>query len=76
MGKALLSLGLDVGTSTTQLIISQLTIENRANGFCVPEMQIAERKILYKSPVHFTPLRGLGLTKSGKPSSATILSAS
>ena len=66
MGKALLSLGLDVGTSTTQLIISQLTIENRANGFCVPEMQIAERKIIYKSPVHFTPLRGENLVDGEK----------
>lgn len=52
----LLSVGLDVGTTTTQLILSRLTVENRASTFSVPEMEITGRKILYKSPVHFTPL--------------------
>ena len=52
----LLSVGLDVGTTTTQLILSKLTVENRASAFSVPEMEITGRKILYKSPVHFTPL--------------------
>lgn len=56
MGERLLSVGLDVGTTTTQLIVSQLEIENRASGFAVPEMAIADRQVLYKSPVHFTPL--------------------
>lgn len=56
MGKALLSVGLDVGTTSTQMILSQLVIENRASSFSVPEMEISQRKILYKSPVHFTPL--------------------
>lgn len=58
MGEKLLSVGLDVGTTTTQLIVSQLEIENRASGFAVPEMAIADRQVLYKSPVHFTPLLG------------------
>lgn len=61
MGKNLLSMGLDVGTSTTQLVISQLTVENRASGFAVPEMDISQRRILYKSQVHFTPLKGHAL---------------
>ncbi len=52
----LLSVGLDVGTTTTQLIVSQLQVENKASSFSVPEMQIARREILYQSPVHFTPL--------------------
>ena len=52
----LLSVGLDVGTTSTQLIFSELAIENRAGSFSVPEMAITERKIRYKSPVHFTPL--------------------
>ena len=56
MSERLLSVGLDVGTTSTQLVVSELTIENRASNFAVPEMEIAERKILYKSPVHFTPL--------------------
>ncbi len=52
----LTSVGLDVGTTTTQLIVSELVVENRASQFSVPDMQIAEKNILYKSPVHFTPL--------------------
>ena len=52
----LLSVGLDVGTTSTQLIFSELAIENRAGSFSVPEMAITERKIRYKSPVYFTPL--------------------
>ena len=56
MSEVLCSVGLDVGTTTTQLIVSELTIENRASGFAVPEMDITERKVLYKSPVYFTPL--------------------
>ncbi len=56
MSSILRSVGLDVGTTTTQLIVSELTIENRASSFTVPEMEIAQRRILYKSPVYETPL--------------------
>ena len=56
MSERLLSVGLDVGTTSSQMILSELAIENRASSFAVPEMEIAERKVLYKSPVHFTPL--------------------
>ena len=55
----LLSVGLDVGTTSTQMVVSRLTIENRAGAFSVPEMDIAGREILYQSPVHFTPLLGI-----------------
>ena len=56
MSETLLSLGLDVGTTSTQMILSELKIENRAGSFAVPELAIEGRKILYKSPIHFTPL--------------------
>lgn len=56
MSEKLISLGLDVGTTSTQMVFSELEIENRAGSFAVPEMEIAGRNILYKSPVHFTPL--------------------
>ena len=58
MAETLRSVGLDVGTTSTQMILSELTVQNRASGFAVPEMEIVERKILYKSPIHFTPLKG------------------
>jgi len=56
VGKMLRSVGLDVGTTSTQLIFSELEVENRAGSFSVPRMEISSRRILYKSPVHFTPL--------------------
>lgn len=58
MGETLLSVGLDVGTTTTQLIVSELTVQNQASGFMVPRLEITDRQILYRSPVHFTPLLG------------------
>lgn len=56
MSESLLSVGLDVGTTSTQLVVSRLTVENRASSFAVPDMDITERRVLYKSPVYFTPL--------------------
>ena len=56
MAEHLLSVGLDVGTTSTQMIVSELTVENRASAFAVPELEISQRKIRYRSAVHFTPL--------------------
>lgn len=57
MTDELLSVGIDIGTSTTQLVISRLTLENRANPFSVPRVDIARREVLYRSGIHFTPLQ-------------------
>ena len=56
MPETLLSVGLDVGTTSTQLVVSRLCVENRAGSFSVPEMDITSRQVLYKGQVHFTPL--------------------
>ena len=56
MADTLLSVGLDVGTTTTQVIFSRLTVTDQANAFSVPRLAITRREILYKSPIHFTPL--------------------
>ena len=53
----LLSVGLDVGTTTTQMVLSKLKVENKAGSFAVPQMTITDRQILYRSPVCFTPLK-------------------
>ena len=66
MSETLLSVGLDVGTTTTQMILSQITIENQASGFTVPRMEITGRKILYQSPIQFTPLLGESLVDAEK----------
>lgn len=56
MSETLRSVGVDVGTTTTQLVVSELKVENRASAFAVPEMEITHRDILYESLVYFTPL--------------------
>ena len=54
--EALLSVGIDIGTTTTQLIFSRLTIRNEGAAFSVPNYAIARKEILYRSGIHFTPL--------------------
>lgn len=54
--EALLSVGIDIGTTTTQLVLSRLTLRNAAGSFTVPQFEIAEKTVLFRSAVHFTPL--------------------
>ena len=56
MREQLCSVGIDIGTSTTQLVVSRLTLENRASPFTVPRVAITGREIVYRSAIHFTPL--------------------
>ena len=57
MNETILSVGIDIGTSTTQLIFSRLTIENRAGSYTVPRVSIVEKEVVYRSQIYFTPLR-------------------
>ena len=57
MDETILSVGIDIGTSTTQLIISRLTLVNQAAPFTVPKIAITKKEILYRSRIYFTPLR-------------------
>lgn len=52
----LLSVGIDIGTTTTQLVFSRLTVKNAASDFTVPDFSITEKEVLYRSGIHFTPL--------------------
>lgn len=56
MSEGILSVGVDLGTSTTQMIVSRLSVENTAAPFTIPRMEIREREILYRGRIHFTPL--------------------
>ena len=49
------SVGIDIGTTTTQLVFSALTLRNVAGVTQVPRYAITDRAILYASPVVFTP---------------------
>ena len=50
------SVGIDIGTTTTNVIFSQLTVENRASNFTVPRISIVDKQVVYKSDIYFTPL--------------------
>ncbi|MHB9781209.1 ethanolamine ammonia-lyase reactivating factor EutA [Streptococcus sp. 10F2] len=56
MSEKILSVGLDIGTATTQLVLSQLTIENIASVFTIPRVYITDKEVLHKSEIMFTPL--------------------
>ncbi len=56
MKEIVTSVGIDIGTSTTQLIFSKLTIENRAAGYMVPKVEIVNKEVVYCSDIYFTPL--------------------
>lgn len=52
----ILSVGIDIGTSTTQVIFSRIAMENTASYFAVPHVSIVDKRVVYKSAVHVTPL--------------------
>lgn len=56
MPDKILSVGIDLGTATTQLVLSELTIENIASVFTIPRVYITDKKVLYKSDIIFTPI--------------------
>lgn len=55
-GERLLSVGIDIGTTTTQLVISRLTLRSEDAALTAPRVSIAEKEVLYRSAVRFTPL--------------------
>ena len=54
---AILSVGIDVGTSTTQVVFSKLQMDNAGGYFSVPRVAIVDKEVVYKSEVYMTPLR-------------------
>ena len=54
---SILSAGIDIGTTTTQLIFSRLTIKNAGGFGDIPRYYVDDKQIIYRSAIHFTPLR-------------------
>ncbi|HSL44544.1 MAG TPA: ethanolamine ammonia-lyase reactivating factor EutA [Anaerolineales bacterium] len=54
--RALLSVGVDVGTTTTQIIFSRLNLQDVSRAGQIPRINITDRKVIYQSPIVFTPL--------------------
>ena len=60
MTETLLSVGIDIGTSTTQLILSELSIENMASVFTIPRISITNKKVIFKSDIIVDLIKVLG----------------
>ena len=58
VSRSLLSVGIDVGTTTTQLVFSRLALADTARPGQVPRIGITDRTVIYQSPILFTPLAG------------------
>lgn len=54
--ETILSVGIDVGTTTTQMVFSRLYMENTAGLYNVPKVSITDKEIIYRSEVYETPL--------------------
>src|SRR5688572_23291962 len=54
--RALLSVGVDVGTTTTQIVFSRLRLQDVSRAGQIPRINITDREVIYQSPIVFTPL--------------------
>ena len=54
---AILRVGIEVGTSTTQVVFSKLQMDNAGGYFSVPRVAIVDKEVVYKSEVYMTPLK-------------------
>ena len=54
--RQMISVGIDIGTTTTQVIFSELTLVNVARAGQIPRVDIAARRVIYESEIVFTPL--------------------
>ena len=54
---SLLSVGIDIGTSTTSMVVSRLMVQNTASSFTAPHAAITGTEILYRGRIYQTPLK-------------------
>lgn len=55
-GRQVLSVGIDVGTTTTQVVFSRLTVADVARPQQVPRLEITDKSVLHLGQPRFTPL--------------------
>lgn len=61
MSEIIYSTGIDIGTTTTHLIISKLTISVKEGFGSAPKVEIDDKEIIYMSKIYFTPLENDGI---------------
>jgi ethanolamine utilization protein EutA len=54
--REVLSVGIDVGTTTTQVVFSRLVLHDVARPGQVPRIQVDEKSVVYRGEAHPTPL--------------------
>ena len=52
----ILSAGIDIGTSTTQLVFSKMLLQNTGGFGKIPQIKVISKEVIYRSQVYFTPL--------------------
>lgn len=57
MPETISTVGIDIGTTTTSLVLARLTIQNTEAFSSLPHVQIIDKKVNYRSPIIFTPLK-------------------
>lgn len=61
MSEIIYSTGIDIGTTTTHLIVSRLSISVKEGFGCAPKVEIDKKEIIYMSKIYFTPLEADGI---------------
>ena len=62
------SVGIDIGTTTTQLVISRLTLENTASAALIPRVEITDKEVIHRSQIYSTPLLNHDLVNAAEVS--------
>lgn len=60
MSNALISVGIDIGTTTSHLVVTKLTFANSSLVNAAPSLAITRREVIFESPVFLTPLTATG----------------
>ncbi len=58
--REMLSVGIDVGTTTTMVVFSRLLVRDVARLGAMPRLEIDQRSVVHAGPAHLTPLLGDG----------------
>ncbi|MEG0135197.1 MAG: ethanolamine ammonia-lyase reactivating factor EutA [Cetobacterium sp.] len=56
MKEEIISVGIDIGTSTTEIVFSKIILENLSSGARVPQIKIVGKEVFYRSEIYITPL--------------------
>lgn len=55
MDESILSVGIDIGTSTTSMVVSKIALANTASAFTAPRVAITGAEVVYRGEIYQTP---------------------